>query len=350
MQSATVWVPGPLARLTGGSIYNRRMVEGLRALGWSIEVHELDASFPEPTSSACAAAARALSTIEDGRTVVVDGLIYGALPDGVEIHHTRLNLVALVHMPLALEVGLAEAIALRRREAELRALSFARAIIVTGRPTIGALAAMGHRRPAPVLVEPGSDAAPLARGSGQPVPHLLCVAALTPGKGHEGLVRALAGVSEQATLTCVGSLDKDAATANRLVRLVEELSLGDRVSFTGELSRERLEAEYDRADVFVLNTRRETYGMAVAEAIAHGLPVISTKTGAIPEVVGSGAGLLVDPDDEVALTRALRILVGDPGERTRCRAGAARARLRLRPWDQAAERLGDTLRSLSRHA
>ena len=54
---------------------------------------------------------------------------------------------------------------------------------------------------------------------------------------------------------------------------------------------------YDRTDVFVLATLRETYGMAVAEALAHGLPVVSTSTGAIPALVGTDAGLLVAPGD-----------------------------------------------------
>ncbi|HEX7140033.1 MAG TPA: hypothetical protein VF219_19435, partial [Vicinamibacterales bacterium] len=168
MRSAAFLVPGSLSSLTGGSIYDRRMVEGLRALGWPVKVHELDSSFPEPSAAALAGAASALAGIADQEITVVDGLAFGAIPDVLEAHRTRLNLVALVHMPLALEFGLDAVVAARRRENELRALAHAHVIVVTGPVTTESLTSMGHRAPRPVMVEPGCDPAPLARGSGSP--------------------------------------------------------------------------------------------------------------------------------------------------------------------------------------
>jgi glycosyltransferase involved in cell wall biosynthesis len=351
MPSTVLLVPGSLVALTGGSIYDRRMVEGLRALGWSVEVRELDPTFPEPTADALAGAAGALSAIADTELVVVDGLAFGAMPDVLGAHSSRLNLVALVHMPLALEVGIDAAVATRRRQAEVRALRLARAVVVTGRATIETLAAIGHGTPQPVLVEPGCDPAPLASGSDGRTPHLLCVAAVTRGKGHEGLLRAFAALDAPATLTCVGSLTRDPATADKVVRLVESWSLGDRASFVGELSAAALAAEYNRADVFVLNTLRETYGMAVSEALAHGLPVVSTRTGAIPDLVGSDgdAGILVDVGDDAAFRAALSAIVTDAGKRAHCRSAAVRARARLQPWSCAVQRLADVLSSIPRH-
>ena len=157
-------------------------------------------------------------------------------------------------MPLAVEVGIDAAVATRRGQTEVQALGLARAVVATGRVTIETLSAMGHRTPQPVLVEPGCDPAPVARGSGGETPHLLCVAAVTPGKGHAGLLRALGTVDVPVTLTCVGSLTRDPVSAERVARLVESLSLQDRVSLAGELGADRLASEYDRADVFVLNT------------------------------------------------------------------------------------------------
>ncbi|HEX7140075.1 MAG TPA: glycosyltransferase family 4 protein, partial [Vicinamibacterales bacterium] len=119
---------------------------------------------------------------------------------------------------------------------------------------------------------------------------------------------------------------------------------------TGQLTFDELAGEYDRSDVFVLNTRGETFGMAVSEAIARGLPVVSTRTGAIPDLVGEEAGLLVAVEDDVALREALRTMVTDDHVRARCRAGAVIARARLRPWSDAVEQLANILVAIPGHA
>jgi glycosyltransferase involved in cell wall biosynthesis len=350
MRTAVFVVPGSLTALTGGSIYDRRMVEGLRSRGWRVEVHELDSSFPEPSSGALAEAGSLLSTIADDEVVVIDGLAFGAMPDVLKPHHRRLNLVAIVHMPLDREVGIDAAVADRRRGEELGVLRIARAVIATGRATVDVLNQTGHANPAPVLIEPGCDIPRLARGSESGTVRLLCVAAATPGKGHEALFQALAGVHGDWALRCVGSLTRDTQTANRLAELVESSSLRDRVSLTGELMPDQLAVEYDRADVFVLNTRFETYGMAVSEAIAHGLPVISTRTGAVSDLVGTEAGLVVAVGDEAALRAALVTMVTDAQARARYREGAARARSRLQSWDVTVDRLAAVLDAIPRHA
>jgi glycosyltransferase involved in cell wall biosynthesis len=126
--------------------------------------------------------------------------------------------------------------------------------------------------------------------------------------------------------------------------------MGDRVSMAGELPSDQLADEYDRADVFVLNTRFETYGMAVSEAIAHGLPVVSTRTGAIPDLIGTEAGLVVAVGDEAALRAALTTMMTDADARARYRRGAARARSRLLPWSVSVDRLSAVLSAIPRHA
>lgn len=347
MSAAAILVPGPLDALTGGSIYDRRVVDGLRARGWAVDVRELDSSFPEPTARALAEAAAVLATIPDQGVVVIDGLASGAMPDLLEVHATRLKFIALVHMPLAAEFGLDADAARRRRADECRALRCVRAIVGTGRMTLDALARMGPQASEVVLIEPGCDPAPLARGADHPIPHLLCVAAVIPGKGHDGLLRALSSVDAEWTLTCVGSQTRDPATAHRATRLTLDLSIGDRVSFEGELRGDSLARAYDRADVFVLSTLRETYGMAVSEAIAHGLPVVSTRTGAIPQLVGDEAGLLVDPGDQESLRVALTQMLTDDATRTRCRDGAIRARAHLRSWHVVVDQMAHLIDRVS---
>ena len=130
-------------------------------------------------------------------------------------------------------------------------------------------------------------------------------------------------------LTCAGSLDRDPSTVERLRSRLRTGGLDDRVSLAGELDAGELEACYNRADVFVLATLHETYCMAVAEALAHGLPIVSTTTGAIPQLVGAGgngespAGLLAPPGDVGAMTAALAT---DHRRRARASSSWRRAR------------------------
>jgi glycosyltransferase involved in cell wall biosynthesis len=344
MPSAVFVVPGPLATLTGGSVYDRRMVDGLRQRGWSVDVRELREGFPRPSRPALEHAAHAFASIDDGATVVIDGLALGAMPDVVQPHASRLKVVALVHLPLAEEIGLEAETARSLEASERRALQLVKRVVVTGYATVDAVVHLGVRAADVAVVEPGADASPLSRGSGSTTVSLLCVATISAGKGHEGLVRALAANRAHAwALTCVGSVSRDRPAVERLTRLIAAEDLHERVTLVGGASGDRLEACYDGADLFALNTARETYGMAVADALAHGLPVVSTRTGAIPTLVGDEAGLLVEPGDEPALTEALSRVLGDAVLRERLRDGARHVRERLEHWDAAVGRMAAVL-------
>ena len=348
MNHVAVLVPGRLTTRTGGYEYDRRIVAGLRQRGWQVDVQELDEGFPHPTAAALTHAAAVLEAIPDATTVLVDGLAFGAMPAEVQREATRLRLVALVHLPLALAFGLDAYVSARLEASERRALASAALAVVTGRKTAEVLAAYGMSRDRIAVVEPGTDRGPLARGSGQtsgdrPL-HFLTVAALIPGKGHEILVHALANVSVRNwRLTCAGSQNRSPSTADRVRALIVQLGLEDRVSLAGELDAGALAVCYDSADVFVLPTLGETYGMAVAEALSHGLPVVSTSTGAIPELVGDEAGLVVAPGDGQALAGALSLMLTDRGVRERFAAGARRVRDRLPTWDDAVSRMAGLL-------
>lgn len=350
MPSAVLVVPGSIDTRTGGSIYDRCMAEGLRRRGWPVDVIELDGGFPRPGAGAIAAAAEALASIAGGTLVIIDGLALSALPDLIEREAARLRLVALIHLPLGADVSFDADIRQRLAQAEHRALAAAALVVVTGSTTVGLLEpyALPHDRV--VVVEPGTDPAPLATGSGGPGVHLLCVATINTGKGHDVLLSALATMRDAPwRLTCAGSLSRDPVAVGRVRALIQRLKLDARVTLAGELDANKLAACYDEADVFVLPTRRETYGMAVAEALARGLPVVSTATGAIPDLVGDDAGLLVPPDDEGALAAALARIIGDADLRARLAAGAREVRDRLQGWDLAAARMDDALHRLETH-
>ncbi|MGH9253880.1 MAG: glycosyltransferase family 4 protein [Vicinamibacterales bacterium] len=350
MRPIALVAPGPLDARTGGHIYNRRMAEGLRRRGWIVDVVELDASFPYPTRAALRDAARAFAAIRTGTMTVVDSLAFGAMADLLECEAQRLRIVALVHLPLAADVSLDRDTAARFEEEECRALNTAALVVVTGRAALPLLAKYSLDTVRIVVIEPGTDRAPLAHGSRGREIELLSVATLHAGKGHETLLEALAMVPHQEwKLTCAGSLTRDTQTADRVRATIQTLKLEDRVVLAGDLDGPALAACYDRADVFVLASRQETYGMAVAEALAHGLPVVATTTGAIAELVGNDAGLLVRVGDVPALVEALSRMLGDAGLRARLTEGACRARERLPGWEEASARMDASLTSLAAH-
>jgi glycosyltransferase involved in cell wall biosynthesis len=166
---------------------------------------------------------------------------------------------------------------------------------------------------------------------------LLCVAALVPRKGHDVLLRALATVRDLPWhLVCAGPRERNPVWARNLIHLRDAVGLVDRVTFAGALADGELEQLYAGADLFVLATRFEGYGMVFGEALARGLPILATRAGAVPHTLAPEAGLLVEPDDTDALAAALRALLADGELRRRLARGARAAGRRLPTWAQAA--------------
>jgi glycosyltransferase involved in cell wall biosynthesis len=344
MPPITFVVAGRLDARTGGAVYNRRMAEGLARHGWTVGVEELHDSFPLPTKDALQHASDVLARLQTGSLILVDGLAFGAMPEIIEQESSRLHVIALMHLPLAATVGLDPAAAERLALSERRALAQARGVIVTGASTLLLMADCGLTHDQVVVVEPGTDAAALATGSGSADVRVLTVATLNPGKGHEMLIEALATLPHRRwRLTCVGSVTRDRETATRVRDAISRLGLDAHVSLEGELSEADLDVFYRRSDVMVLASLRETYGMAVAEALARGLPVVATATGAIPTLVGEDAGIVVPPGDHLSLVNAMSRMIDDAAFRACCAAGARRVRERLRDWDEAAHRLAAVL-------
>jgi glycosyltransferase involved in cell wall biosynthesis len=352
-------IPGDLESASGGYVYDRTMIAGLRRLGWHVGVHALDASFPSPTADALAQAARVFAALPDQACVLIDGLALGAMPQLIAAHSRRLAMVALIHMPLASEFGIEPALAERRRRQEREALQLVRHVIVTSLITERALANDGVDESRLSVVEPGVWRASIEPGlqersalhGGDGIVKLLCVATVHEGKGHELLIDALAPLAHlRWQLTCIGSLTRSPATVQRLESRLKHFGLFERVGLVGEVPHAALSERYLAADLFVLPTLRESYGMAVAESLAHGLPVVSTRTGAIPELVGAAAGLLVDPGDRDALHAALKRTLTDGALRTSLRSAALDVGRRLTLWSQACERMARILERVCEHA
>jgi len=330
-------VPGDLSTPTGGYTYDRRIIGELRRLGFGVDAIDLGEGFPRPNAATRAAALAKLTKIPPGVPIVIDGLALGVLPE-VAALRGRNPLIGLVHHPLALETGLAPDEAERFRASERAALASMQAIIVTS-PTIARVLVADYGVSPDVLsvAPPGSERVPCARGGGGATVALLSVGIIVPRKGYDLLVAALATLGDLPwRLTIVGDRRRDAQASARLDADILRHGLAARIAIEGAVSPERLAELYSAADVFVLASRYEGYGMAFAQAIACGVPVIGTAAGAIPETVPAGAGLLVPPDDVASLAAALQLLISDASERARL-ADNARAAANLLPtWPASA--------------
>jgi glycosyltransferase involved in cell wall biosynthesis len=337
------------ARPSGGNTYDRRVCEGLAGRGWSVEMHAVAGTWPEPEAATLRALAAAVARIPDGAVALLDGLVASAAPEVLVPEAARLRLVALVHMPLGSDAADEPA-----RERERSVLSTTACAVTTSRRAREALIDMYGLPPNRVHVaEPGVDPAEPAPGtpSGE---SLLCVAAVTPGKGHDVLLDALTATAElRWRCRCVGSLDRDPAFAERVRLRAARGGIAQRMSFPGPETGPDLDREYADADLLVLPSRAETYGMVVTEALARAVPVLAADVGGVPEALGHGAngdrpGRLVPPGDPIALAAALRAWLGDAELRDMWRRAARERRASLPRWSATTSVLADVLAGAAR--
>ena len=331
-------VPGDLATPTGGYGYDRRIIAELKTLGWTIDVVDLGKGYPRPDAENWAAALPLLTRMPQGQPIVIDGLAFGVLPAAAASLHQRNPLIALVHQPLALELGLSLADANKFRASERAALEFARRVIATSPSTKNRLIT-DYGVPAEhiTVARPGSDPVAPAVGSRDGVVRLLAVGSVVPGKGYDVLIAALTTLTDLPwQLKIAGDTGRDRATAAKIEDDIARFKLTDRIALLGAVAPARLAELYRAADLFVLASRFESYGMAYAEAVAYGLPTIGTTAGAIPETLPGESAILVKPDDAAALAHALRRLIADSNERQKISSAARVAAVHLPTWRDSA--------------
>ncbi|SCL34681.1 Glycosyl transferases group 1 [Micromonospora nigra] len=340
MPTLHVVLPGDIddpAEPSGGNGYDRRICAGLAAVGWAVREHAVPGSWPRPGDADRAALAAVLAGLPDDAPVLLDGLVASTVPELLTAQSARLRLVVLVHLPL-------------EDEAEERALAAARAVVATSDWT-GRRLCQRYALPAGRVhvAAPGVEPAPPATGSPAGTA-LLCVATVAPHKGHDVLVEALATLTDRRwTLTCVGPLTRDPGFVDRLRGRVDAYGLGGRVRLVGPLTGDGLAAAYDAADLLVLATRGETYGMVVTEALARGIPVLASEVGGMPDALGwapdgTRPGVLVPPDDPAALGGALRRWLDEPALREGLRRAAHDRRGTLPGWPVTTIRIDQVLK------
>lgn len=336
--------PGDINTRTGGYLYDKIIIDELSMAGWNISLVSLEGDYPFPDQQMRQSAADQLAAIPDNAIVIADGLAFSVLPEEFGEHHSRLKLIALIHHPLSLETGLTSEQSQLLKLSETQALRWAAHVITTSQHTAETLAEFGVGQDNITVVFPGTAQADVATGSQSEVFNLICVATINERKGHAVLVQALKHIEHLPWhLSCAGSRDRDPDTYNALVKQTEQLGLSDRIRYCGELNSDELEIEYQRADLFVLASYYEGYGMVLDEAIARALPIIATAGGAIADTVPAEAGILTPPGDSLELAHALQRFIESDEVRTSLKAGASDARSTLRSWADAADEFNSVL-------
>ena len=339
-------IPGDIATLTGGYIYERRLLDGLRAQGRDVAHLQLPAAFPDPGPADMAQAVAQLRAVDPARPLIVDGLVFGAI-DTAGLAQVRAPIVAMIHHPLALESGLTPERSDHLFRTERDNLRLAAHVLVPS-PHTRAILTGRYGVPAGriTVARPGVD-----RPGGTPAPArpplILSVGIQHPRKGHDVLIAALDRIRDLDWQAVIAGGAHDRGYAAALERQRAELGLPDRLRLAGRVGWDTLHRLYRAASVFALATRYEGYGIVLDEALSFGLPVVSCRTGAVPDTLPKGAGLLVPPDDPAAFADALRKVLSDGDLRAELAQSAAEAGARLPDWGRTAATAGQVLDRLA---
>ena len=333
-------VPGDIETVTGGYLYDRRLGQALAEAGHDIRYLRLGCGFPHPSTADMADALDQLHALPPDCPVLIDGLAYGAL-DTEGLSKLRAPIVALVHHPLALEPGLDPDAARRMAAREAANLAQARHIVVTSPHIAGLLRdhygvaaqRISVAQPGFTLPAPAPHSAATQRAT---PPLILSVGLQARRKGHDILLHALTRISDLDWQAVIVGRAHEPDTARALRDLREDLNLTGRVTIAGEVEQPVLDRLYRRASLFALATRYEGYGIVFGEAMGHGLPIVSTRVGAVPDTVPAAAGQLVPCDDPDAMARAIRRFLTDSALRETVATAALRVASGLPDWHATA--------------
>ena len=347
----TLAYPGDLDTLTGGYIYDKRMLAELEALGWRTHRLSLDVRFPNVDQDCVNDTVSQLAQVARSHILVIDGLALGALGKQAEAIREVRPFVALVHHPLALESGIEPARAHKLHESERQALAHAQHVIVTSEVTRQTLINEFAVCPEDItVIEPGVDRPDTAkhataRQTNQSV-RLLSVGAIVPRKGFDILISALGQIKDlDWRLVIVGDKTRSPACTTQVQQLIAQFEIASRVDLIGTQPTLQLAKQYEDADLFVLASHYEGYGMAYTEALAWGLPVVGTDGGAAAQTLNTQAARIVPVGDVQALAATLRALIADGDQRQRMRLAACEYAKQLPSWALSGQKLDHALRA-----
>ncbi|MGO4248070.1 glycosyltransferase family 4 protein [Paenarthrobacter sp. RAF54_2] len=315
-------VPGNVRHGSGGNKYNAKLAEHLMALGVGVETVIVDGDWPVGSA---ADRRRFAEVLDGGATVIADGLVASGAPEEVAgAVSAGTKVWVLSHMALADHADL-----------EARALAAASGVVC---PSAHAVAELENRHGLKnvVIAHPGVEAAEIAKGS-EP-PHIIALAALLPNKSQSELVEALATLKDLPwAAALIGTEHADPAYATKVRAAVERHGLQNRIIITGELTGELLEDQWRKADLSILISKSEAFGLVVTESLAHGVPVLVRQgTGAVEALGSTGAGTALDLTQPNNLASTIRRWLSDHELQQTWRTAAIQARANLPGWDGTA--------------
>ena len=340
-------IPGDIDLATGGYVYDRRVLALLPELGIEVEHMMLTQRFPNPSKLDLCATAQALAAVPTGTVLLIDGLAYGAFSAATltSIPH---RIVALVHHPLALETGIGEERAATLLASETVALAHAKHVIVTS-PLTKKIVEANYAVPAAkiTVAEPGTDPAPRATGTGTPL-QILAVGSIVPRKGYTVLIEALRSLTAPDWRLTIAGAARDETELAHVNAAIAASGLAGRITLVGAVDDDTLAEHYAGADLFVMPSLFEGYGMVLAEAMARGLAIICTTGGAAAETVPDGAALKVAPGDAAQMATALRQAIGDSILRRQLADAAWAAGQKLPRWSDTARIIAGVIKDVAR--
>jgi glycosyltransferase involved in cell wall biosynthesis len=339
-------IPGDLTLATGGYAYDRRVLAGLAVHGVAVTHVSLPGNYPNPTAADIEASAVVLAGLPADTTLLIDGLAYGAFPASL-LERIKQRIVALVHHPLGLETGVPPARAAELIQLETAALARAEHVVVTS-PLTKRYLVTDFAVPAPkiTVAEPGTAPASRALGSTAGRLHMLAVGSIVPRKGYPVLIKALTGLNLDWRLTIVGS-PRDGGEYSRIGIAAMNAGIKTRLEMAGSVDDDTLDTLYASADLFVMPSLFEGYGMVLAEAMARGLPIVCTTGGAAAETVPDDAALKVPPGDYAALRKALSHAITEPDLRQRLSDASWAAGQRLPRWDDTSRIIATAIKGMT---
>ena len=305
-------IPGDSRQLTGGYIYNRKLIEGLSAAGNDVQIINPGNDFPFPGEQSRAKVSALFKSLPHGEAIIIDSLALGALNEFIPALKSKNRIIALMHLPLFMDPTYSEADRERFKISETQCLQQVDVVVTTSGHTKKILFELGIGEDKIHVITPGTENGPRILQYPDLPEKLLCVSNYTVNKNQSLLIKALTGLVHLPwTLHCYGNRKMDKSYYAQLQLTVTNLGLKDRIVLHGPVDHENLQRIYHQFDLFVLPSQYETYGMVLAEALVHGLPVVAAHTGGIPQTIPKGTGMLFEPGNITSLRSILAKLFVD---------------------------------------
>ncbi|HDY88968.1 MAG TPA: glycosyltransferase [bacterium] len=344
-------VPGDINTLTGGYIYDKKIINGLTAIGCEVILHQLAGDFPCPDEKSIEECRHLLRALPVNGIVVIDGLVAGVIDGIIKENCKRLRIISLVHLPLSITPWDEQKINRKFFQSERSSLRCSEAVVVSSEfsKTVLLQAEYDIEEEKIYVIEPGLDNIPRKKSYPELPRRLLCAANVIKRKGHLDLLEALAQLKEiDWKLICCGSLEQEISYVQNFRGKIKDYDMEERVILKGAISGKDLESEFLNADLFVFPSRFETYGMALTEAAGYGLPVVTSVDAATNRALPGSATIFYQPDNNAELRKTLFDLMTNAENYLKLCMSAKRQTPAAPSWNQSAEKFYRMLNGINK--